>query len=38
VIIASPAGIACDGCGFINANRVTLTTGTPVLNGGSLDG
>lgn len=38
VVIANPAGIACDGCGFINANRVTLTTGVPVLNGGSLDG
>jgi filamentous hemagglutinin len=38
VVIANPAGIACDGCGFINANRVTLTTGTPVLNGGALEG
>ncbi|PMQ04315.1 tRNA nuclease CdiA-2 [Dyella sp. AD56] len=38
VVIANPSGIACDGCGFINANRVTLTTGVPVLNGGSLDG
>ena len=38
VVIANPAGIACDGCGFINANRVTLTTGVPVLSGGSLDG
>ncbi len=38
VVIANPAGISCGGCGFINANRVTLTTGTPILNGGSLDG
>lgn len=38
VVIANPAGIACDGCGFINANRVTLTTGAPVLAGGALDG
>ncbi|OBU48943.1 hemagglutinin repeat-containing protein [Stenotrophomonas maltophilia] len=38
VVIANPAGIDCDGCGFINANRVTLTTGTPVYNGGLLDG
>lgn len=38
VVIANPAGISCDGCGFINANRATLTTGTPILNGGSLDG
>ncbi|MCP5978969.1 filamentous hemagglutinin N-terminal domain-containing protein, partial [Klebsiella pneumoniae] len=26
VVIANPAGISCDGCGFINANRATLTT------------
>ena len=38
VVIANPAGITCDGCGFINASRATLTTGTPILNGGSLDG
>ena len=37
VIIANPAGIQVNGGGFINANRVTLTTGTAVLNGGSLD-
>eukprot|EP01037_Dinobryon_pediforme_P037178 gene37178-44521_t len=28
VVIANPSGVTCDGCGFINANRVTLTTGT----------
>lgn len=38
VVIANPAGIACDGCGFINANRATLTTGTPIINGGNLLG
>ncbi|GAB7125748.1 hemagglutinin repeat-containing protein [Silvimonas sp. JCM 19000] len=38
VIIANPAGIQCDGCGFINAHRVTLTTGNAVLNHGNLDG
>lgn len=38
VVIANPAGVTCDGCGFINANRVTLTTGSPILNGGNLDG
>jgi filamentous hemagglutinin len=38
VIIANPAGINIDGGGFINASRVMLTTGTPVMNGGSLDG
>lgn len=38
VVIANPAGVTCDGCGFVNASRATLTTGTPILNGGSLDG
>ncbi|WP_018443694.1 two-partner secretion domain-containing protein, partial [Trinickia symbiotica] len=37
VVIANPAGITCDGCGFINANRATLTTGTPIFNNGNLD-
>ncbi|MBI5784588.1 MAG: DUF637 domain-containing protein [Rhodocyclales bacterium] len=38
VIVANPAGITCNGCGFINASRATLTTGTPIMNCGSLDG
>lgn len=38
VVVANPVGISCDGCGFINANRATLTTGTPIIHGGSLDG
>ncbi|MEJ2769488.1 hemagglutinin repeat-containing protein [Mycetohabitans sp. B46] len=38
VVVANPAGISCDGCGFINANRVTLTAGAPIMNGGNLDG
>jgi len=38
VVIANPAGITCSGCGFINASRATLTTGTPQLNGGDLTG
>ena len=38
VIIANPAGITCKGCGFINASRATLTTGTPIFNNGNLDG
>lgn len=38
IIIANPAGIDCDGCGFINAHRTTLTTGTPLFNGGVLEG
>ncbi|MDS1140850.1 hemagglutinin repeat-containing protein [Pusillimonas sp. SM2304] len=38
LVIANPAGISCDGCGFINANRATITTGKPIINGGSLEG
>lgn len=38
VVIANPAGISCDGCGFINANRATLTTGTPQMANGELRG
>lgn len=29
VMIANPNGITCDGCGFVNAPGVTLTTGKP---------
>ena len=28
IIIANPNGIVCDGCGFINADRVDLVTGS----------
>jgi filamentous hemagglutinin len=38
VVIANPAGVTCDGCGFINASRATVTTGTPILSGGNLEG
>ena len=39
VIVANPAGIVCNGCGTINAGRMTLTTGKPQLNAdGSLVG
>jgi filamentous hemagglutinin len=38
VVVANPAGISCDGCGFINAHRSTLTTGSPLLNNGKLSG
>ncbi|WP_422490419.1 filamentous hemagglutinin N-terminal domain-containing protein, partial [Endozoicomonas sp. ALE010] len=38
VVIANPAGLSCDGCGFINATRSTLTTGTPEFNNGQLSG
>lgn len=27
VVIANPAGISCDGCGFVNISRLTLSTG-----------
>jgi len=38
VIVANPYGITCNGCGFINTPRATLTTGTPVLDAsGKLD-
>ncbi|MGD9424029.1 hemagglutinin repeat-containing protein [Pantoea sp. NSTU24] len=38
VVIANPSGITCNGCGFINANRGTLTTGQAQLNNGNLTG
>lgn len=39
VVIANAAGISCDGCGFINASRATVTTGTPMWSaGGDLAG
>nr|WP_315236103.1 hemagglutinin repeat-containing protein [uncultured Albidiferax sp.] len=38
VVIANPAGIQVDGAGFINTSRATLTTGTPIMNNGNLDG
>ncbi|SDR42401.1 filamentous hemagglutinin [Pseudomonas cannabina] len=38
VVIANPAGITCDGCGFINANRATLSTGQAQLENGAITG
>jgi filamentous hemagglutinin len=38
IVIANPSGIDVDGAGFINANRVTLTTGVPRLQDGDLAG
>ena len=39
VIVANPNGISCNGCGFINTDRATLTTGMPNIAGdGSLTG
>jgi filamentous hemagglutinin len=32
VVVANPNGITCTGCGFINAPRITLSTGTPELS------
>lgn len=38
VVVANPNGITCNGCGFINTNHATLTTGTAIMEGGSLQG
>lgn len=32
VVVANPAGIVCDGCGFINAGRVALSTGRAMID------
>ncbi len=37
VVIANPSGLVCDGCGVINAERFTLTTGQAVMNQGYLE-
>ncbi len=31
-VLANPNGISCDGCGFMNASRATLTTGRSVFD------
>ncbi|QNK31956.1 filamentous hemagglutinin N-terminal domain-containing protein [Serratia sp. JUb9] len=38
VIVANPSGISCSGCGFINADRATLTTGKAQVANGTLLG
>ncbi len=38
LVIANPSGITCNGCGFINANRATLTTGQVQINNGQISG
>jgi len=38
LVIANPAGISCDGCGFINAHRATLSAGAPIIHNGALTG
>ncbi|WP_429945896.1 filamentous hemagglutinin N-terminal domain-containing protein [Bibersteinia trehalosi] len=37
VIIANPSGLHCEGCGIINSDRTTLTTGKPQIKHGHLD-
>lgn len=38
VILTNPYGITCNGCGFINTPRVTLSTGKPELDKGKVSG
>ena len=38
LVIANPAGITCNGCGFINASHTQLITGTPDFQGAELRG
>lgn len=38
VIVANASGITCNNCGFINTDRVTLTTGKPIVAGGDVLG
>ncbi|WP_409284088.1 DUF637 domain-containing protein [Pseudomonas protegens] len=36
VIVANPYGVTCNGCGFINTPKATLTTGKPVIENGQI--
>ncbi|WP_372859525.1 two-partner secretion domain-containing protein [Pseudomonas protegens] len=36
VIVANPYGVSCNGCGFINTPKATLTTGKPVIENGQI--
>ncbi|WP_169152506.1 filamentous hemagglutinin N-terminal domain-containing protein [Azoarcus sp. TTM-91] len=38
LVVANPWGISCNGCGFLNTPRVTLSTGTPRIEDGRLAG
>ncbi|KTR83722.1 hypothetical protein NS277_07020 [Novosphingobium barchaimii] len=38
LILANPYGITCDGCGFVNAPRITLAVGAPQLTDGAVGG
>lgn len=37
VIIANPSGLHCEGCGIINSDRATFTTGKPQIVNGNLE-
>ncbi|WGO83816.1 filamentous hemagglutinin N-terminal domain-containing protein [Arsenophonus apicola] len=38
VIIANPAGITCNGCGFINADQALLSAGKTLIENGKIKG
>lgn len=38
VVVSNPNGISCSGCGFINTNKVIMSTGVPTVSGGMLTG
>ncbi|WP_336844074.1 filamentous hemagglutinin N-terminal domain-containing protein [Providencia rettgeri] len=38
VIIANPAGITCNGCGFINADKALLSAGKTLIENGKIKG
>ncbi|WP_337241827.1 hemagglutinin repeat-containing protein [Proteus faecis] len=38
IIIANPAGISCQGCGFINAVNTTLVAGNALTHDGAISG
>jgi filamentous hemagglutinin len=39
LVLANPYGIACNGCGFVNAPRVTLAAAQPLVDGaGAISG
>ncbi|MEI9698436.1 hemagglutinin repeat-containing protein [Moellerella wisconsensis] len=38
VIIANPAGITCNGCGFINADKALLSAGKTLIENGKVKG
>lgn len=38
MVVANPNGITCNGCGFINAQHGTLTTGVPIISEQQLSG